>query len=285
VVSTDQAWSKLGHAEKHLGVLDDEVIRYQERPPHVPRIQPSADPQIVPEATTYDLPDYLAIQVVVSEFIPPPPIIALVAGDVLFNARASLDYLAWQMVHASGTEPNESTQFPVFRKTGEGNPDRHPHLLQPGAEERFLTVLDRLQPYQCREPESHPLWVLHNLNRIDKHRHLNVLVTAASDYRMTAELPDGKVIERHAKAIYRKERGEMKRIPLQDGAPLGGFSRAEIGPIPHTEVKVDCEPKVEVVLGELGTDERGTASITDQLGELLSFIRTTVFPPLIHLLS
>lgn len=284
MAASAHAWSKLAHAEKHLAQLKEEVGRYQETPPYVPRIGPSVDPQLVPEAATYDLPDYMAIQVVVDVFIPPPPTIALIAGDVLFNARASLDYLAWQMVLASEAEPNRSTYFPILLQDDRGEPGKHSRLLQPRAEARFTTILDGLQPYGSKDPAHHPLWVLHDLNRIDKHRHLSVLATVAGNYQITAELPNGDVIKRQAQAIYRKEKGEMKRIPLQDGAPLGGFSREEIGRIPHTEVKVHCEPNVEVVLGDPGTNTRVTASLTDQLDELLSFIKTTVFPPLTRLL-
>jgi hypothetical protein len=43
----------------------------------------------------------------------PPQQLALIAGDVTHNLRASLDLLIWQLFEANGTTPDRSDAFPI----------------------------------------------------------------------------------------------------------------------------------------------------------------------------
>ncbi|MGQ0647585.1 MAG: hypothetical protein ACT4P7_08425 [Gemmatimonadaceae bacterium] len=103
-----------------------------------------------------------------------PNHLALRIGDVIFNLRSALDHLAYAVVcKAVGTSAHPSRiEFPIFLDPPEFTrrgllnlteaPDAHP-------------VFTRLQPCTGRDPakrKRHPLWILHELNRIDKHRHL-----------------------------------------------------------------------------------------------------------------
>ena len=46
---------------------------------------------------------------------PPLEQFALVFGDILYNLRASLDYIVWQLVEVNGATPTSSTSFPCVR--------------------------------------------------------------------------------------------------------------------------------------------------------------------------
>jgi hypothetical protein len=102
--------------------------------------------------------------------IPDP--LALMLGDALYNLRAALDYLAYELVVAAGNEPNSQTAFPIF-----DTPDEYWERMGrkvKGMRQSAIEAINRIQPYEggfC-----HALWQLHRLNNIDKHR---VLVTIA----------------------------------------------------------------------------------------------------------
>src|ERR1700728_1796639 len=41
--------------------------------------------------------------------------LSLIFGDMLYNLRATLDYLAWQLVLSNGGQPSIDTRFPCVR--------------------------------------------------------------------------------------------------------------------------------------------------------------------------
>jgi hypothetical protein len=99
-----------------------------------------------------------------------------IVGDCLFNLRSALDHLAWQLVLVDGGQPLNRTSFPV-RKAW----DNKPLLIPQVSSCDILDTLEAVQPY-CDTgdppdaPVLHPLWALHRLNIIDKHRQLLVVV-------------------------------------------------------------------------------------------------------------
>ena len=103
-----------------------------------------------------------------------------VIGDVLHNFRATLDYLAWELVdsHTPGGGTGK-TEFPIFidRKLYEGSP-RKTKGMSPGA----LAVVERLQPFNESPRDLHPsenlLWILQSLVTADKHRSLTLTAEA-----------------------------------------------------------------------------------------------------------
>ena len=117
-------------------------------------------------------------------------------GDILFNLRASLDYLIYELavIHQGRalTEDEASkTAFPVYEfdptepsavKTRRKDIERRLGLLHPDAK---AVVLD-FQPYTLSDYRESIVWVLHTLNNIDKHRSLNVIVSAlaSSEFRL-----------------------------------------------------------------------------------------------------
>jgi hypothetical protein len=103
---------------------------------------------------------------------------AVLIGEILHDFRSVLDHLAWQLASFKG-EPPKYTEFPIFLKRDEFLGRGVKKIRGIGARGRaFIT---RHQPYKRRHrllpgvspqatADSHPLWLLHELNRVEKHR-------------------------------------------------------------------------------------------------------------------
>jgi hypothetical protein len=105
---------------------------------------------------------------------PPPadPQWSAIIGDCLHNLRSALDYLAWQLVLASGSTPTSRTGFPIRHKRA----DRAAMAIDGLANATILKVVESLQPYHGLDVGTQ-LGRLHRLDIADKHRQL--LVAAA----------------------------------------------------------------------------------------------------------
>lgn len=117
----------------------------------------------------------------------PVNVIGVVLGDIVHNLRSALDHLAWQLSILAGNDPPPSgTEFPVFRdepkycaEKGDGSPRPGSGLFKiRGLAEEDRAIIKGAQPFQIDDPLSDPLWVLHDLANIDKHRVCPVTVPA-----------------------------------------------------------------------------------------------------------
>ena len=107
-----------------------------------------------------------------------------IIGDCLFNLRSALDHLAWQLVILDGETPTDQhmTTFPIRKSPFDKKGNRIPMQLQPAVSNpEILGALETVQPYadvgyRPDDPVLNPLWALHRLNIIDKHRLLLVVV-------------------------------------------------------------------------------------------------------------
>jgi hypothetical protein len=178
--------AKLDWAEHHYNFLRNELHggwEFQERPVTMERHR-----------------DGLEYRFRVGTVEPLDPRWPLVIGDCLFNLRAALDHLVYQLHvrHFRGRFPGDAAQasaFPILiqpRRTKSGAPiptDRWNEIKRLGKRER--AAIERLQPYK-RANREHRIWgewlhwdrlalaEVHELNRIDKHRHLHVVASAAA---------------------------------------------------------------------------------------------------------
>lgn len=122
-----------------------------------------------------------------------PDEIAAIVGDALFDYRAALDHLAWLLVpdveKAKGRVA-DIVSFPLssFR---EKFPDQFRRTM-PGVDDVTRSIVARHQPFQNgAQSLEHPLAILHDWNRFDKHRVLpvmlvnatNVIVTVPEDFK------------------------------------------------------------------------------------------------------
>lgn len=96
-------------------------------------------------------------------------------GEVLHNLHSALEHLGWQLVSHAGGEPTEQTYFPICHvapATNKKGQQVGPGIAG-GISDAARTLIDAVQPYKWGDDyTSHPLWVLHRLWNIDKHRHV-----------------------------------------------------------------------------------------------------------------
>jgi hypothetical protein len=132
----------------------------------------------------------------------PPPRIAVVVGDAVHNLRAALDNAVYASARdAAGGALDEQTEraleFPVV---GDGTKDDFDKLALDrrklaGVPEPVHQVVEEDQPYSWNSDEHpdgyrfHPVWLVHSLNVIDKHRRLTL--TAAAVRHPGFGVPEG----------------------------------------------------------------------------------------------
>lgn len=141
-----------------------------------------------------------------------------VIGDILHNLRAALDHAAWALVLAEGGIPKRRagsgrppTQFPIHVvEPPEVRGFRLPDVT-PGLSTEVRRVLEEVQPYGFRTPQRAPLYLVAELNNVDKH----VGVIPAVNVRIQGgswSVPSGLTITR-----------ERIAVPVEPGAPLAAF--------------------------------------------------------------
>jgi len=98
----------------------------------------------------------------------------MIVGECIHQMRFAFDHTACQLVLAAEGTPTNRTAFPIQEDRIVHNGKQHnvrKITVAGGVDERALTLIKRAQPYQRVEgPTMHPLWILHELSNIDKHR-------------------------------------------------------------------------------------------------------------------
>lgn len=155
----DGVRAKLDRADQHLDELKTGVAAFN-----------ASDPYKV--AQNFDFPSGIFTLNIVH--IEQPPIEwGTIIGDVIANLRSALDHLAWQLGSLSGVEPHPKTEFPIFKEPAEYADARaQQKIVSLSPTDRAL--IDGLQPYQrTNNVDDDPLWMLHELSNVDKHRTLH----------------------------------------------------------------------------------------------------------------
>lgn len=109
--------------------------------------------------------------------------IGVLAGEIIHHLRSCFDHLMWQLSDETlrNTGNNAySIDFPVFetdpaldkKKSAQYKRKIQFVISRPEA----LARIDRLQPHRAPKPFHHPLWLIHEMDRIDKHRELTIVV-------------------------------------------------------------------------------------------------------------
>jgi hypothetical protein len=128
----------------------------------------------------------------------PPTRLSAILGDCLQNLRASLDYLAWELVIANRKAPTNKTAFPIYReppKAVKRGGQFRPNCLT-GVDPRAMAEIERLQPYYGgKNPDTDLLWFVNALANTDKHRTINVVIgqVVINEFRIFVDI-GGKVV-------------------------------------------------------------------------------------------
>jgi hypothetical protein len=129
---------------------------------------------------------------------PPPPRLGILAGDVVQNLRSTLDHSVYALAERQPggiSRADEHTlMFPVVgNENSKGEPavgrDIFPGLarrLLPGVTDPARAFIEQEQPYHWDDGYVHHwLWLIDDLNRIDKHRRLAVTSAFLHDQFVT----------------------------------------------------------------------------------------------------
>ncbi len=158
--SLDGVWHKVRRAEEHLKALGKAISDFPRTnpPPYAVSIEPETES---------------CYQFRLNIRCHPPLYLSVLAGDAVFNLRSALDHLAWQL---SGCPTDERIgrriEFPIFGERsdylrGRGGAADKTQLMTLSAK----GIVEALQPYHRRDwPDLELLLMLHEVNRLDKHR-------------------------------------------------------------------------------------------------------------------
>lgn len=242
---------KVERAKKHIGELEVERRAFLDSKPYEVGAKP--DPQIA-EAIKYHI---ISVRKT-------PNTILLIVGDILFNLRAALDHLAYQLASVHGTRDEKilkATYFPISDDSTKYKTEA------PGKVKGMSTAaqhaITATKPYQGG---NDTLWRLHRLNNIDKHR---FLITAG--FHVTSFIPPPIMRVGIIKALAAQEGwpviiSDAQLEAIRISMPLdGGSCPLEVGDelklpfdrIPDIpELKKDMDFTFEIAINEAGVVER-----------------------------
>ena len=174
---------------------------------------------------------------------PPPKRISVLAGDAVQNLRAALDHAVYALAQRQlGTIPLDvegMLMYPIVgNENRKGEPANGADIFDGRASEWLHGVPDGArrfiqeeQPYHWDDGYIfHPLWVVHDLNRIDKHRRLAV-AAAFLDFQFLT-VPKGV----EPRVTFARGEG-----PINDGDVLVVYSGAKVGVEAHFTLGVTLD--------------------------------------------
>jgi hypothetical protein len=112
-----------------------------------------------------------------------PPMISVIAGDILFNLRSALDHLAFQLVIAN---PAVTSKKDIFFPFGESEADYMASERRSVIETFANTAVKRIDALKPYKGGNDILWRLSRLNNIDKHR---LLITTSMRFKHRTTTP------------------------------------------------------------------------------------------------
>ena len=107
-----------------------------------------------------------------------PPEWASVVSEFLHCLRSALDSLMWELVLANGEIPGRETYFPIHLKESNADFDKKTH----GVSGDVKAIERAVQPYASKAGPANrdALFLIHELNRLDKHRTIPVVTVAVT---------------------------------------------------------------------------------------------------------
>lgn len=235
----ESARLKIDRAEKHVRTLNQCVQRFLDRDPY------PVTRHLEREGAEHVYRVHIRAET--------PGHFGTIVGDCLHNLRSALDSIVYDLSAPSVptlTEQEErSIGFPIAFKPENYN-GGSARFAPPAAQ----TEIERSQPY-CRPPASEDhLWLLHDFNRVDKHRAVHVVPATSHG-------------SQHTPYIGVEERFHPLG-PFEDGTELARF----IFPSPQPDMDVNFRPMFSVSLRD------GPVPAVVELESMAQLVRHHVLP-------
>jgi hypothetical protein len=110
---------------------------------------------------------------------------SVLAGEVIHHLRSCFDHLIWQLSNSlkQFRDPT-GIEFPVFdiKPVRKDELSRYERKVA-GVSAPAKTLIQRLQPYNLSHPKHSPLFIIHEMDRLDKHRELVIVVPVLGSRR------------------------------------------------------------------------------------------------------
>jgi hypothetical protein len=217
-------WAKLDRACEHLEAFDRTLAEFLDAEPNPYLISHEMEPD-----GWYRFRWHVQADA-------PRQRLALIHADALYNLRAALDYVVWQLVLEAGGTPTTQHAFPCVKKS-KNWASAVGYRLQ-GVDPRWIAEIARLQPFDMshggQRPEIHMLAIIDEVNNLNKHRLLPATMMLLGIWAPRLHFrPDSPAAEM-----------EMALTPeIEDGAE---FFRFRFVPPVDFEVEVDEDPTIRV---------------------------------------
>lgn len=131
-------------------------------------------------------------EIVMLALISAEPLIrySLIAGEAIGQTRSALEHAIWGIL----PNPNRTSGFPVFRQIQdyEGRKGSMIENINPAVE----AIIRSVQPFE-KDYQKNPLYILHELWNIDKHRFLNTCVSYPQGVQLIYVYPNGAFKTKH----------------------------------------------------------------------------------------
>jgi hypothetical protein len=153
-----------------------------------------------------------------------PPLV----GDLLYNLRSALDHMVWQLVLANGGTPDRKRQMPIGFSEAWFNSKAKVQLA--GVHDDATTAIRTFQPFRVSDEGQRkvdPLWLLSELENVDKHRLLHVVALAPADAYLRFD-PRFPLVLGESIELF-----DLSGRVLEDGTQLA-------------RIRLDREPKMEM---------------------------------------
>lgn len=143
-----------------------------------------------------------------------------IIGAALHELRSAFDNLAYQLVLAGNGTPTSKTEFPILWRPPDGEFAAAMNQRLEGMSGTARAAIERLQPFNewPDRPKDTTLWLIHELNNLDKHRiaHLACLWIAHCKGTLFFKEDSGAT----AVGIEARFEHVHRRGVADDGAPL-----------------------------------------------------------------
>ncbi|NQU97390.1 MAG: hypothetical protein HQ548_07090 [Chloroflexi bacterium] len=174
---------------------------------------------------------------------------SVLVGEYVYQLRSSLDHMIYQMA----CPPVKGSEFPIF--VDRDDYCRRGRYKIRGIPTAAVSIIEDAQPWNCREPTSHPLWLLQELSNIDKHRrlHLTSVLAGVTPSMVTVKAAGFPGFSSFSARV---------SGPIESGAEVLRFSTEGNY---RGEVKVDRDLTIQIAFDDPSSPFRGMPVI-DGLG-------------------